>query len=96
MTVRKNQAALTAGGKRRFVAALPELEPGGRYDEFVMAHNAFIVSDTDTDSGPEDRPPFPSCPGPADSSWISSGRCSRRTRRWRWRAGTGAPDDGAV
>jgi tyrosinase len=47
MTVRKNQSALTADEKRRFVAALLELKRSGRYDEFVTTHNAFIVSDTD-------------------------------------------------
>ncbi len=47
MTVRKNQSALTADEKRRFVAALVELKRSGRYDEFVTTHNAFIVSDTD-------------------------------------------------
>ncbi|CAL9628170.1 tyrosinase MelC2 [Streptomyces sp. enrichment culture] len=47
MTVRKNQAVLTAEEKRRFTAALLELKRSGRYDEFVTTHNAFIVSDTD-------------------------------------------------
>src|SRR5690606_26591406 len=45
--VRKNQASLTAGEKRRFVAALLELKRSGRYDAFVSTHNDFIVSDTD-------------------------------------------------
>ncbi|MEK9520735.1 tyrosinase family protein [Streptomyces venezuelae] len=48
MTVRKNQATLTADEKRRFVAALVELKRSGRYDAFVTTHNAFIMSDTDT------------------------------------------------
>ncbi|MEU6928881.1 tyrosinase family protein [Streptomyces sp. NPDC046374] len=48
MTVRKNQAALTADEKRRFVAALLELKRSGRYDTFVTTHNAFIMSDTDS------------------------------------------------
>ncbi|MFE6711898.1 tyrosinase family protein [Streptomyces sp. NPDC087908] len=48
MTVRKNQATLTADEKRRFVAALLELKRSGRYDAFVTTHNAFIMSDTDT------------------------------------------------
>ena len=47
MTVRKNQAALTADEKRRFVAALIELKRSGRYDAFVTTHNAFILGDTD-------------------------------------------------
>lgn len=47
MTVRKNQAALTADEKRRFVNALLELKRSGRYDTFVTTHNAFIMSDTD-------------------------------------------------
>ncbi|MGW2304167.1 tyrosinase MelC2 [Streptomyces sp. NPDC001809] len=48
MTVRKNQATLTADEKRRFVDALLELKRSGRYDTFVTTHNAFIMSDTDT------------------------------------------------
>ncbi|GAA3399146.1 tyrosinase MelC2 [Streptomyces roseoviridis] len=48
MTVRKNQAALTADEKRRFVDALLELKRSGRYDTFVTTHNAFIMGDTDT------------------------------------------------
>ncbi|WMX47337.1 tyrosinase family protein [Streptomyces roseicoloratus] len=48
MTVRKNQATLTADEKRRFVAALLELKRSGRYDAFVTTHNAFIMGDTDT------------------------------------------------
>ncbi|MER8232870.1 tyrosinase family protein [Streptomyces sp. NPDC101490] len=48
MTVRKNQATLTADEKRRFVAALLELKRSGRYDTFVTTHNAFIMSDTDS------------------------------------------------
>jgi tyrosinase len=47
MTVRKNQATLTADEKRRFVDALLELKRTGRYDTFVTTHNAFIMSDTD-------------------------------------------------
>ncbi|MFI6252416.1 tyrosinase family protein [Streptomyces sp. NPDC051016] len=47
MTVRKNQASLTADEKRRFVAAVIELKRDGRYDDFVRTHNAFIMSDTD-------------------------------------------------
>ncbi|MFH9725543.1 tyrosinase family protein [Streptomyces sp. NPDC017254] len=47
MTVRKNQAALTADEKRRFVNALLELKRSGRYDTFVTTHNAFIMGDTD-------------------------------------------------
>ncbi|MFD5325433.1 tyrosinase family protein [Streptomyces sp. NPDC127092] len=48
MTIRKNQATLTADEKRRFVAALLELKRSGRYDTFVTTHNAFIMGDTDT------------------------------------------------
>ncbi|MFB6835816.1 tyrosinase family protein [Streptomyces sp. NPDC056361] len=48
MTVRKNQATLTADEKRRFVDALLELKRSGRYDTFVTTHNAFIMSDTDS------------------------------------------------
>ncbi|MDH2388835.1 tyrosinase family protein [Streptomyces sp. HNM0663] len=47
MTVRKNQATLTADEKRRFVDALIELKRSGRYDTFVTTHNEFIMSDTD-------------------------------------------------
>ncbi|QGV77392.1 tyrosinase MelC2 [Streptomyces ficellus] len=47
MTVRKNQAQLTATEKRRFTDAVLELKRTGRYDEFVTTHNAFIMSDTD-------------------------------------------------
>ncbi|OII59790.1 tyrosinase [Streptomyces sp. CC53] len=47
MTVRKNQAALTAAEKRRFVSAVHELKRSGRYDTFVTTHNAFIMSDRD-------------------------------------------------
>ena len=47
MTVRKNQAALTADEKRRFVAAVLELKRSGRYDTFVTTHNGFIMADTD-------------------------------------------------
>ncbi|MFJ5263146.1 tyrosinase family protein [Streptomyces sp. NPDC088387] len=47
MTVRKNQARLTADEKRRFVAACLELKRSGRYDEFVTTHNRFIMADTD-------------------------------------------------
>ncbi|WP_426367488.1 tyrosinase MelC2 [Streptomyces sp. E-08] len=48
MTVRKNQATLTADEKRRFVNALLELKRSGQYDAFVTTHNAFIMSDTDS------------------------------------------------
>ncbi|WP_369147945.1 tyrosinase family protein [Streptomyces sp. R44] len=48
MTVRKNQATLTADEKRRFVDALLELKRSGRYDTFVTTHNAFIMGDTDS------------------------------------------------
>ncbi|MGW2014537.1 tyrosinase MelC2 [Streptomyces sp. NPDC001927] len=48
MTVRKNQAALTADEKKRFVDALLELKRSGRYDTFVTTHNAFIMGDTDS------------------------------------------------
>ncbi|GGR78924.1 hypothetical protein GCM10010252_17020 [Streptomyces aureoverticillatus] len=47
MTVRKNQAQLTADEKRRFVAALLALKRDGRYDSFVNTHNDFIMSDRD-------------------------------------------------
>ncbi|MFG3509218.1 tyrosinase family protein [Streptomyces sp. NPDC047821] len=47
MTVRKNQAQLTATEKRNFVNAVLELKRTGRYDTFVTTHNAFIMSDTD-------------------------------------------------
>ncbi|MFJ8648750.1 tyrosinase family protein [Streptomyces sp. NPDC093546] len=48
MTVRKNQAQLTAAEKKRFVDAVLELKRSGRYDSFVSTHNDFIMSDTDT------------------------------------------------
>ncbi|MCB5165749.1 tyrosinase family protein [Streptomyces bambusae] len=48
MTIRKNQAALTADEKARFVNAVLELKRTGRYDAFVTTHNGFIMSDTDT------------------------------------------------
>lgn len=47
MTVRKNQANLTADEKRRLVNALLELKRTGRYDRFVITHNQFIMSDRD-------------------------------------------------
>lgn len=47
MTVRKNQANLTADEKRRFVDALLQLKRSGKYDAFVTTHNAFILGDTD-------------------------------------------------
>ncbi|MCI3930994.1 tyrosinase MelC2 [Streptomyces sp. AN091965] len=47
MTVRKNQAQLTADEKRRFVNALLALKRDGRYDSFVSTHNDFIMSDRD-------------------------------------------------
>nr|P55022.2 RecName: Full=Tyrosinase; AltName: Full=Monophenol monooxygenase [Streptomyces galbus]pir/T52526/ monophenol monooxygenase (EC 1.14.18.1) [imported] - Streptomyces galbus [Streptomyces galbus]CAA65005.1 Tyrosinase [Streptomyces galbus] len=64
MTVRKNQAALTADEKRRFVAAVLELKRNGRYDEFVRTHNEFIMSDTRTGrrGGPGHRLPLPFLP----------------------------------
>ncbi|MET9802539.1 tyrosinase family protein [Streptomyces sp. NPDC006368] len=48
MTVRKNQARLTADEKKRFIDALLELKRSGRYDTFVSTHNDFIMSDTDS------------------------------------------------
>ncbi|WP_229832566.1 tyrosinase family protein, partial [Streptomyces purpureus] len=48
MTVRKNQALLTAAEKKRFVDAVLELKRNGQYDTFVTTHNAFIMGDTDT------------------------------------------------
>ncbi|MFE1749280.1 tyrosinase family protein [Streptomyces anandii] len=48
MTVRKNQATLSADEKRRFVAAVLELKRSGRYDAFVTTHNHFIMADTDS------------------------------------------------
>ncbi|MEU9982911.1 tyrosinase family protein [Streptomyces sp. NPDC050856] len=48
MTVRKNQAQLTATEKRRLVDALLELKRTGQYDTFVTTHNGFIMSDTDS------------------------------------------------
>jgi tyrosinase len=47
MTIRKNQATLSADEKRRLVDALIALKRSGRYDEFVTTHNAFILGDTD-------------------------------------------------
>ncbi|EPH40771.1 tyrosinase family protein [Streptomyces aurantiacus] len=47
MTVRKNQAQLTADEKRRFIDALLALKRDGRYDSFVSTHNDFIMSDRD-------------------------------------------------
>ncbi|WP_030192477.1 tyrosinase family protein [Streptomyces sp. NRRL S-87] len=48
MTIRKNQASLTADEKKRFVNALLELKRNGTYDTFVTTHNGFIMSDTDS------------------------------------------------
>ncbi|MEV7440726.1 tyrosinase family protein [Streptomyces sp. NPDC056257] len=48
MTVRKNQATLTADEKRAFTSALLELKRTGSYDRFVTTHNGFIMSDTDS------------------------------------------------
>ncbi|MFE0063020.1 tyrosinase family protein [Streptomyces sp. NPDC059003] len=47
MTVRKDQAQLTADEKRRFVNAVLALKRDGRYDSFVSTHNEFIMNDTD-------------------------------------------------
>lgn len=48
MTVRKNQATLSAEEKRAFTNALIELKRTGAYDRFVTTHNGFIMSDTDS------------------------------------------------
>ncbi|SEE72570.1 tyrosinase [Streptomyces sp. 2231.1] len=48
MTVRKNQASLTAAEKRAFTSAILELKRTGIYDRFVITHNNFITNDTDT------------------------------------------------
>ncbi|MFJ6940690.1 tyrosinase family protein [Streptomyces sp. NPDC101132] len=48
MTIRKNQATLTADEKKRFVNAVLELKRAGTYDTFVSTHNSFIMSDTDS------------------------------------------------
>ncbi|MGW1765416.1 tyrosinase MelC2 [Streptomyces sp. NPDC002073] len=48
MTIRKNQATLTADEKRSFVNAVLELKRTGAYDTFVTTHNGFIMSDTDS------------------------------------------------
>lgn len=48
MTVRKNQATLSADEKRAFTNALIELKRTGAYDRFVTTHNGFIMSDTDS------------------------------------------------
>ncbi|MFF5449501.1 tyrosinase family protein [Streptomyces sp. NPDC012888] len=48
MTVRKNQAALTAAEKKAFTTALLELKRTGVYDRFVTTHNGFIMGDTDS------------------------------------------------
>ncbi|MFJ5546574.1 tyrosinase family protein [Streptomyces sp. NPDC093225] len=48
MTIRKNQASLTADEKKRFVNAILELKRNGTYDAFVTTHNGFIMSDTDS------------------------------------------------
>ncbi|RSS78271.1 tyrosinase family protein [Streptomyces sp. WAC06614] len=47
MTVRKNQAKLTADEKRGFVNAVLELKRTGVYDRFVTAHNFFLKNDSD-------------------------------------------------
>ncbi|WP_328930627.1 tyrosinase family protein (plasmid) [Streptomyces sp. NBC_00190] len=47
MTVRKNQAKLTADEKRAFTNAVLELKRTGVYDRYVNAHNAFLMSDSD-------------------------------------------------
>ncbi|MFC9294040.1 tyrosinase family protein [Streptomyces sp. NPDC057011] len=48
MTVRKNQATLTADEKRAFTNALLELKRTGVYDRYVNAHNYFLLSDSDS------------------------------------------------
>ncbi|MFG2873668.1 tyrosinase family protein [Streptomyces sp. NPDC048337] len=48
MTVRKNQATLTADEKRAFTNALLELKRTGVYDRYVNAHNYFLMSDSDS------------------------------------------------
>ncbi|NXY92982.1 tyrosinase family protein [Streptomyces sp. BR123] len=48
MTVRKNQAGLTAEEKRAFTNAVIELKRTGVYDRFVTTHNGFIMGDTDS------------------------------------------------
>ncbi|KJK42211.1 tyrosinase [Lentzea aerocolonigenes] len=45
--IRKNQATLTSEEKARFVAAMLELKRTGRYDEFVVTHQEFAMSDSD-------------------------------------------------
>jgi tyrosinase len=45
MTVRKNQAKLTAAEKRAFVNAVVELKRRGRYDPFVLTHREISMSD---------------------------------------------------
>ncbi|GAA3004987.1 tyrosinase family protein [Streptomyces fulvorobeus] len=47
---RKNQRNLTRTEKRRLVGAILELKRSGRYDDFVLLHREFYVSDG------EDRP----------------------------------------
>ncbi|MFD7033913.1 tyrosinase family protein [Streptomyces sp. NPDC059917] len=47
MTVRKNQAKLTADEKRAFTNAVLELKRKGVYDRYVSAHNAFLMGDSD-------------------------------------------------
>ncbi|MCZ4121931.1 tyrosinase MelC2 [Streptomyces sp. H39-S7] len=47
MAVRQNQANLTTAQKSAFTDAVLELKRSGRYDEFVVTHNAFIMSDVD-------------------------------------------------
>ncbi|MGW6413212.1 tyrosinase MelC2 [Streptomyces vinaceus] len=47
MTVRKNQASLTAVEKRAFTNAILELKRTGAYDRFVTTHNSFIMNDQD-------------------------------------------------
>ncbi|MFI8436157.1 tyrosinase family protein [Streptomyces sp. NPDC079020] len=44
---RKNQRDLTRTEKRRLVDALLRLKRSGRYDEFVVMHQEFYVSDTE-------------------------------------------------
>lgn len=51
MGIRKNQSALTAGEKKRFVKAVLQLKKSGRYDVFVKTHQDIMARDF-TEVGP--------------------------------------------
>ncbi|MFF0220048.1 tyrosinase MelC2 [Streptomyces vinaceus] len=57
MSVRKNQASLSAAEKAAFVNAILELKRTGVYDRFVTTHNGFVMNDTDTSDRVAHRSP---------------------------------------